>query len=462
MVHPYSPPVTSPPTPSRASDIMSTRSGHGMISKALAPKSTRIEKPSTKKKKKERAKPAKNVPVLDRPMSELTKESAIPVADIDTYVHRSAQQRQEEVQTCKKNPGKVKRPMNAFMLYRKAYQQRAKEWASQHNHQVVSRVCGSSWPLEPEHIRHQFKTWADIERDNHQKAHPNYKFTPSKPHKAAKYEEPFDGSEASDLEEFGEWQSHSRMRSATNTPNDDREYIPSRSLYASAHHQHLMGLHAGLGGQDHQSRNVFDFSNPGKSVPSAYDSRDFNHFFDTQARGSSRHLHADMMENMMMRKTPPSPSMAFQTTPHGLQSHHPYDLSQYHHTAVEPPSQLSTHPHSHSHVHSQSQPQRFEHRIDPSLMSEDLFSQSNTLNHTLNPLFDGGGFGGGSQQAWQSSQLSTNHEAEEQYSNFMGLNETLSVEQTTAYLKNTDDWQMETLPAETHFETSWTDTKTEQ
>jgi hypothetical protein len=67
------------------------------------------------------------------------------------------------------------------MLYRKAYQNLAKRLCTQNNHQLVSQVCGNSWPLEPESLRAQFNEWARIERANHQKAHPEYKFTPAKP-----------------------------------------------------------------------------------------------------------------------------------------------------------------------------------------------------------------------------------------------------------------------------------------
>lgn len=449
MAQPYSTPATSPPTPSRASDVMSIRSG--AFSKALAPKSMRVEKPAAKKKKKERAKPAKNVPAIERPMSELTKDSTIEIADIESYVRRSAQVRQDEVKNCKKNPGKIKRPMNAFMLYRKAYQQRAKEWASQHNHQVVSRVCGSSWPLEPEHIRAQFKAWADIERDNHQKAHPNYKFTPAKPQKAVKYDENFDHSEASDLDEFGEWPGGSRMRSSTNTPNDDREYIPSQSVYAATHHHLMM---QGIGGP-HQARSAFEFSgNPPRGIGSSYDGRDMaQHYYQQQ-----RHLHAGNIEDILMRKTP-SPSIAFQSN-NGLHSH--YDLSHYHH---QPTHQQSVEQINHSagQQHSQSQPQsqRFEQRIDPSLMSQGdvLFDTAGNLN-TMTALYGNGV--GNTQQAWQTNELATDHDAESQFAHtFAGLDETLSVEPHSQYLRDSDSWQVEHLPETAHFDSSWAETKAE-
>lgn len=444
---------------------MSTRSGtRGDVgSKVLAPRSTRIEK-STPKKKKERAKPAKNMPNLDKPMSELTKNSAIVVCDIDSYVHRSSEVRRQEIETGK-NPGRVKRPMNAFMLYRKAYQQRAKEWASQHNHQVVSRVCGLSWPLEPEHIRQQFKSWADTERDNHQKAHPNYKFAPSKPQKAPKFEPAFDDhSDGSDLEDY-DWAGRggSRMRSATNTPNDDSDYIPSRSVYAATHPHPLAGLH-GLGMMNH-GRSALDY-NPGKPLGSAYDHRDLTgQYYDAHLRNpQQRHLHHSMVEDVLIRKTP-SPGLAFQNP--NLYSH--YEMGQYqnHVPRIEQSSQSQSqhqqqqqqqHPHQTHHAHHAS---HFEHRIDPSLMpADDALFDTGSFNGMPN-MFDNGL--GGTQQSWQTSQLAAGHDAESQFSHAFlgGLDETLSLEQHKQYLRGADEWQIEPLGETTQFDTSWAEPKTE-
>jgi hypothetical protein len=44
-----------------------------------------------------------------------------------------------------------------------------------------------SWALEPEHIRTKYHQWADVERTNHSKTWPEYKFSPAKP-KSAKEE----------------------------------------------------------------------------------------------------------------------------------------------------------------------------------------------------------------------------------------------------------------------------------
>jgi hypothetical protein len=297
---------------------------------------------STPKKKtgKDRPKAVKKSPHLAGPMSEVTKESNIPVIDIGAYVHRSTEERIKEV-SAGKTPGKIKRPMNAFMLYRKAYQNRAKEWCSQHNHQVVSQVCGDSWPLEPDHVRAQFTEWAKIERDNHQKAHPSYKFTPSKPHKP----KPITGKRGRDEEEEGEdledpdWHGSKRMR-RTPTPLDrDHEYQHSRSLYHG-------------GGYQQHNRSTFHATNPGKQVPPAYDGHASagGHYYQTmQVRDGA-------VEHVMYKKTP-SPAMMHHQHPGG------YDMGAY----GPPPPHMQHHPHqqyinTQQHQQHQQQQQQQQHQ----------------------------------------------------------------------------------------------------
>jgi hypothetical protein len=139
--------------------------------------------PEKTKQTKEETKAERKTPVLYEPLSGLAKDMKLPVEDIKAYVNRSVQERREEVEESKV-PHKVKRPMNSFMLYRKAYQNVAADWSFQMrtnggNHGIVSQVCGDAWKLEPESIKDQFAEWARVERLNHRKAHPDYKFTPS-------------------------------------------------------------------------------------------------------------------------------------------------------------------------------------------------------------------------------------------------------------------------------------------
>ncbi|KAL3480612.1 hypothetical protein BJX99DRAFT_4973 [Aspergillus californicus] len=114
------------------------------------------------------------------PLSELTAHlENVPLKDMEAHVNRSTEQRRQEA--IKK--GKVARPMNSFMLYRSAYAPRTQAWFSQNNHQVVSEVAGQSWARETDEIKNKYNLLASIEKQNHMKAHPNYKFTPTKDNK---------------------------------------------------------------------------------------------------------------------------------------------------------------------------------------------------------------------------------------------------------------------------------------
>jgi hypothetical protein len=238
---------------------------------------SRVEKsPKPKKIKKEKIKAEKKVAKLEKPLSELTKDwKHVPVADIDTYVNRSAEDRRKEVEEGK-IPGKVKRPMNSFMLYRKAYQNRTKDWCLQNNHQVVSQVCGDSWPLEPDEVKEQFSEWARIERLNHQNAHPGYKFSPTKPGaaKAAKRKqsEDFSGDSDVDLDDY-DWRHPGRgpsrpPKKKNGLPpriNQPVQYPTTKSAYQYSSRE--TSMEPNYGGYN---RSSYQATNPGRPLPAQY------------------------------------------------------------------------------------------------------------------------------------------------------------------------------------------------
>ncbi|KUL91506.1 hypothetical protein ZTR_01599 [Talaromyces verruculosus] len=114
---------------------------------------------------------------LPAPLSQLTENlHHVPIKDMEAWVNRPAEVRRQEAQ----KKGKIARPMNSFMMYRSAYADRVKEWCAQNNHQFVSQISGLSWPREPPEVREKYELLALVERDNHQKAHPEYKFAPNK------------------------------------------------------------------------------------------------------------------------------------------------------------------------------------------------------------------------------------------------------------------------------------------
>ncbi|GLA10255.1 hypothetical protein AnigIFM60653_002349 [Aspergillus niger] len=98
----------------------------------------------------------------------------IPVRDMDAWVDRPVEtRRQEALQWHKRIP----RPPNSFILYRLAYSDRVKYWLGRNDHQTISRLSGQSWKMEAPHIRKEYETLAEMEKRNHARAHPGYRFT---------------------------------------------------------------------------------------------------------------------------------------------------------------------------------------------------------------------------------------------------------------------------------------------
>ncbi|KAI5788112.1 hypothetical protein FPQ18DRAFT_379957 [Pyronema domesticum] len=165
----------SPPaSPSLASSLSSSSASSSSSSSTIDSQNSKRNKRTPKKPRAKKTQLQISIP---GPLSVITKDYEVPLKDMDAWVNRSAETRQAEVAL---RGGYVTRPMNNFMLYRSAFSERTKEWCHQNNHQVVSSLSGISWPLEPQEIHDYYTDLARIERDNHQKAHPGYKFSPSK------------------------------------------------------------------------------------------------------------------------------------------------------------------------------------------------------------------------------------------------------------------------------------------
>jgi hypothetical protein len=70
----------------------------------------------------------------------------------------------------------VKRPLNAFMLYRKDKQGEIPT----NNHQSVSRIIGAMWKSESADTKAKYNALAQKEREKHRLAYPGYKYSPKK------------------------------------------------------------------------------------------------------------------------------------------------------------------------------------------------------------------------------------------------------------------------------------------
>ncbi|CCD50391.1 similar to transcription factor HMG [Botrytis cinerea T4] len=383
----YSTPASSPTPPSQ--DMIRTRSGltvqrggHQTLRPMPEGRHRTEKSPKMKKAKKEKVKAEKKVAKLDKPLSELTKDwKHVPVADIETYVNRSAEERRREVDEGKV-PGKVKRPMNSFMLYRKAYQNRTKDWCLQNNHQVVSQVCGDSWPLEPDAVKEQFSEWARLERINHQNAHPGYKFSPTKPGagKAAKRKMSEDiASDDSDLTDF-DWQGGGQSKKRRNLRNQQRPmqqqpvmYPTTRSAYHYSSREHSMEP-----SYANYNKSAYQLANPGKQPPAQYNQAGMQPGEYYQQTIQSSPLVAGV-EDVIIKKTPAPGVHSYQVSIPGGRD---FDIM-----------------HPQPHYTPSPQP---DFRIDPSLMTQDHGQYENSNYHEGHP--DGVYFGSNheAEHAWQS------------------------------------------------------------
>lgn len=261
----------NPPTPhsDTASEGMRTRSGRSIRGRTDSPFSISnpiSKSPATRSKKDKKSKLDKSkTPKLTAPLSVLTKDLSVPLKDMDEWVNRSAETRRKEVE---KRNGYVTRPMNSFMLYRSAYAERTKQWCTQNNHQVVSSVSGESWPMESQEVRDQFNQWAKTERENHQKAHPEYKFSPAKStSKRKKGEYSDDEDEVSDLDERnpdGEYRGGRNIRQRRRAP---QEAAPLNETYGFTSNPYYGQQVSGY------EQSQYQYANPSRPVLSnvAYD-----------------------------------------------------------------------------------------------------------------------------------------------------------------------------------------------
>jgi hypothetical protein len=364
-------------------EMLRTRSGLGIQRghqnlRPMPEGRSRVSKsPKPKKMKKEKVKAEKKVAKLEKPLSELTKEyKHVAVLDIDTYVNRSAEDRRKEVDEGK-IPGKVKRPMNSFMLYRKAYQNRAKEWCLQNNHQVVSQVCGDSWPLEPDEIKDQFGEWARLERLNHQNAHPGYKFSPTKPGTAKSKRKPSEEmTEESDLDDF-EWQAGPirRPKKQRQSPRIDQrvEYPTTRSAYQySSRESSMEPNHGGY------NRSSYQATNPGRPLPAAYSQADLRagEYYQQTIQNNPSLVG---VQDIIMKKAAVPGMHSYLGLPGGQE----YDMMN---TYAQPQFEF---PHG-------------EQRVDPSLLAQDQALFNSQYVDSVPPNVYFGGSQNGDQQ-WQPS-----------------------------------------------------------
>ena len=136
------------------------------------PKKSRVTK-SSKRNPEKSIDSSIHMPV---PLSQLYP--SIPLEDVAAWICRSPEIRKAEWMNRRDYP-KMPRPMNAFMLYRKAASDRAKRYGSVENHQFISKITGASWRIELDEIKDRFNQFAELEKRNHAASFPKYKYSPN-------------------------------------------------------------------------------------------------------------------------------------------------------------------------------------------------------------------------------------------------------------------------------------------
>ncbi|OTA01930.1 hypothetical protein A9Z42_0022690 [Trichoderma parareesei] len=174
---------------------------------------------------------------LTRPLSVIAAE--LPhclVPDATAFATRTIKQRVEEYN----HSGKIKRPLNAFMLYRRSYQNIAKAYCSKDNHQQVSAICGLSWRnLEQPEVKLAFKDLADVERRKHGEAFPEYKYDPLHLKKGEDKHSPIslptpDGSDVEPVNGHVSVKGGVAKRNRTNTSKYDEHSHSDSEVYLNA------------------------------------------------------------------------------------------------------------------------------------------------------------------------------------------------------------------------------------
>jgi len=285
---------------------------------------------------------------------------------MEEWVNRPAEVREKEVE---RRNGYVTRPMNSFMLYRSAYAERTKMWCAQNNHQVVSSVSGESWPMEPPEVREQYNKYATTERANHAKAHPSYKFSPSKGgntprKKKGTYSSDDEADDMSDNNDPDfEWQPRGDRASAKPSRRQGKE--AGYPAYSSP-----LSIEDSFGPNNGFNKSSWEASNESKPLPAIMGQADlFNQYYQTTVYPN---MSNPGMEDVRMIRTA-TPGSQYGGMPSGLPGNYHPDLLQLHSTTQSPAP--------------------YEAQVDPMLLQYDeQFTQSQTDHASGDPFAPGNHF----------------------------------------------------------------------
>ncbi|KAK0441278.1 high mobility group box domain-containing protein [Armillaria borealis] len=111
-----------------------------------------------------------------------TPVSEAPSPAPSTFYHSSTQSDthspRRHTPSHRRTPEHVRRPPNAFMLFRSDYWRENKDIIRERDHREISRICGELWRALPLAEKQVYTAKAISAKEEHLVKYPDYKFTP--------------------------------------------------------------------------------------------------------------------------------------------------------------------------------------------------------------------------------------------------------------------------------------------
>lgn len=160
---------------SRVTQPSPQQHAHTAVTQPVSASETDSAEPPQPPHTKARATKIKDIPILETPLSEQPNKSHVdPMTVIAKHANRSVEERRRETGA----DGKVRKPLNPWILYRKAYSAvkvKVKVKGIEKYALPNTSLLAQSWSMESNSVTKYFSDLAGIDRSLHMQAFPDYK-----------------------------------------------------------------------------------------------------------------------------------------------------------------------------------------------------------------------------------------------------------------------------------------------
>lgn len=201
----------------------------GIPPRQSTPKNRAVRKSAKKEKKSQ-------FPDLVEPLSIWAKNNNVQPKDVHGFATRDIKKR---ISQAVKN-GYVKRNLNVFFLYKRAFGNVAQAWMEIHHPALAKTqpplvtLVGESWAKESPQFKHSYTKYSELEKEGLRKAFPHYKYKPG-----AKKGPVGPSSSTKSSQDTGAEGIHGRKQQGGSAENCDRSKDTySRSSTTDLYHDH--------------------------------------------------------------------------------------------------------------------------------------------------------------------------------------------------------------------------------